>query len=154
MILVAFAYRYRPSPWLQVAAQGMVLTAVAPVTGAAVIAWQGKMPPPTPAAASHPPAGTARGPDHVPLIQGDKPAPGSHGLQPVGVDRSSSSLCRRVANAGVAGILMAHTANLGVPCDEREHLPAPGILSWLAIFVFGALFLGNRAFANRPLRSV
>ena len=65
MILVAFAYRYRPTPWLQLAAQGTVLAAVALATGAAVIAWQGKIPSPAPAAASHPPAGTARL-DHAP----------------------------------------------------------------------------------------
>jgi chromate transport protein ChrA len=50
MILVAFAYRYRPSPWLRVVAQGAVVAALALVLASAIVAWRehSRAPPPTP----------------------------------------------------------------------------------------------------------
>ena len=40
MILVAFAYRYRPSPWLRMVAQGAVLAAVLLAFASALVAWR------------------------------------------------------------------------------------------------------------------
>ena len=42
MILVAFAYFYRPGPWLRVCAKCAVLAAVALAIGSGLVAWHGK----------------------------------------------------------------------------------------------------------------
>jgi multisubunit Na+/H+ antiporter MnhB subunit len=58
MILVAFAYRYRPSPWLRIAAQGAVVAAVALAVAAGIVVWRariGALPAgPAPASAERP----------------------------------------------------------------------------------------------------